>query len=340
MKTWMIVSVIACFIIGLTAGCSDQSAFSSGNAEGGNIQTPLKRAAIEDKYVTIVTGGTSGVYFQLGNALAKEYGEKLGARASAQTTGASVENIEKIHRKQAELGFAMADIVGDAYEGKGTFSNVGPLQNLASIASLYPNYMQIVTTKKSGIKTLQDIKGKRVAVGAIGSGTEIMTRQILEGVGLTYNDVKADFLSFAEGVEGIKHATIDVAFLSSGYPNAGIMDLAETHDIYLIPIPNELTEKLKKQHPSYSYSTIPANTYKGVTKAVATITANNILITHKDMTDDEVYELTKTLFENIDTLHSTHSSAQQIKLETAAYGLPIPLHPGAARYYTEKNVWP
>lgn len=339
MKKRLRASAIVCLLAGLLVGCSTTPAPSPKSVAGEHVtNTQPRKTATEGKYVTILTGGTSGVYFQLGNALAKVYGEHLGAKASAQTTEASAENTMKIQRKQAELAFAMADIVGEAYRGEETFVKTGPLTNLSAIASLYPNYMQLVTTKKSGIKTLQDLKGKRVAVGAIGSGTEIMSKRVLEACGLSYNDVNVYFLSFAEGVAGVGNQTIDAAFLSSGYPNTGIMELAATNDIRLIPLPKELVAKMKAKHPAFTVSTIPANTYKGVTQEIETAMINNILITHKDLPEDEVYELTKALFDHMDALGDAHSSAKSISLKTAAQGLPIPLHPGAERFYRERGV--
>ncbi|MBM7649476.1 TRAP transporter TAXI family solute receptor [Bacillus ectoiniformans] len=291
-----------------------------------------------DKPVTILTGGTSGIYFQLGNAMAKVYGEKLGAQTSAQTTGASAENSAKISRGKAEIGFAMADTVADAYSGEGNFVKSGALSNLRAVASLYPNYMQIVAPKSAGVRTLEDLKGKDLAVGALGSGTEIMARRILEEAGLTYDDVDADFLSFSEGIEGIKNGTTDVAFLSSGYPNSGIMELAASDEVEIIPVPQELTEKLQKKYPAFEVGSIPADTYKGVKTDRETVMVNNLLITNKDLPEEDIYILTKTLFENQKDLENAHSSAKKIKLEEAAKKLPLPLHPGAEKYYKEKGV--
>lgn len=319
-------------VLMVTTACSNSASQGSGEAEG-KANGPLA-----GQPVTILTGGTSGIYFQLGNALAKVYGEELGAQTSAQTTGASAENTAKLSRKKAELGFAMADTVTDAYKGEGNFVKSGALSNVRAVASLYPNYMQIVAPKKLGIKTLQGLKGKDLAVGALGSGTEIMAKRILEEAGLTYDDVDADFLSFSEGIEGIKNGTTDVAFLSSGYPNSGIMELAATDEVEIIPVPKEITESLQKKYPAFEVGSIPANTYKGVKKDRETVKVNNLLITHKDLPDEEVYLLTKTLFENLDDLQNAHSSAKHIKLENAAAKLPLPLHPGAEKYFKEQDV--
>lgn len=318
----------------LVSGCGKSKQVNESN----NIGEGKGNYYFSGKPLTILTGGTSGVYYQMGNAMAKLYGEKIGAQASAQTTGASAENTAKVSRGKAEIGFAMADTVADAYNGQGNFEKFGAIKNIRAVASLYPNFMQIVTTKSTGIKSLEDLRGKSLAVGALGSGTEIMAKRILEGVGLTYNDVKADFLSFAEGIEGIKNGTTDVAFLSSGYPNSGIMELAATDDVQIIPIPEDLTMKLKDKYPAFEIGTIPGATYKGIENELPTVQVSNLLVTNKDMDDKAIYELTKTLFENLDDLKRAHSSAEQIKVEEAASQLPLPLHPGAEKYYKEKGV--
>lgn len=329
---WVFVLLIAIVLLIAACGKSEQV------NESGDIGGGKGDYYFSDKPLTILTGGTSGVYYQMGNAMAKMYGETLGAHTSAQTTSASAENTAKVSRGKAELGFAMADTVADAYNGQGNFEKFGAIKNIRAVASLYPNFMQIVTTKSTGIESLEDLRGKSLAVGALGSGTEIMAKRILEGVGLTYNDVKADFLSFSEGIEGIKNGTTDVAFLSSGYPNSGIMELAATDDVQIIPVSEELTLKLKEKYPAFEIGTIPAATYKGIEQEIPTVKVSNLLVTNVDMDDAAVYELTKTLFENLDDLKRAHSSADQIKIEEAAIQLPLPLHPGAEKYYKEQGI--
>ncbi|KKB38272.1 TAXI family TRAP transporter solute-binding subunit [Bacillus thermotolerans] len=316
----------------IIAACGNSA--ENGQAEG----EAAASGPLSGQTVTILTGGTSGIYFQVGNALAKVYGEELGAQTSAQTTGASAENTSKLYQEKAELGFAMADTVTDAYNGEGNFAKVGALSNVRAVASLYPNYLQIVAPKDLGIERLEDLKGKDIAVGALGSGTEIMAKRVLEGAGLTYDDINADFLSFSEGIEGIKNGTTDAAFLSSGYPNSGIMELAATDEVEIIPVPKELTEKLQKKYPAFDVGVIPAGTYEGVAEERDTVKVNNLLITHEGVPEEHVYEMTKALFENLDDLRNAHSSAKQITLENAVSKLPLPLHPGAEKYFKEQGV--
>ncbi|WP_100330032.1 TAXI family TRAP transporter solute-binding subunit [Bacillus xiapuensis] len=337
MKKYTGFSFMLSALLVFAAACGNSAATGDKSESVTNMRGEAA-GELADQPVTILTGGTSGIYFQLGNALAKLYGEKLGAQASAQTTGASAENTAKLSRHKAEIGFAMADTVADAYNGAGNFVKSGALSNVRAIASLYPNYMQIVALKKANIRTLKDLKGKDVAVGALGSGTEIMAKRILQEVGISYEDINADFLSFSEGIEGIKNGTTDVAFLSSGYPNSGIMELAAMDDVEIISIPEELTRKLQHKYPSFEVGEIPANTYKGVKEERETVRVSNLLITHKEVPEAEVYLLTKIMFEHIEDLRNAHSSAKQIKLEKAADKLPLPLHPGAEKYYKEKGL--
>ncbi|PAQ14640.1 C4-dicarboxylate ABC transporter substrate-binding protein [Bacillaceae bacterium SAOS 7] len=337
MKKYTALIFLLIAILTFTAACGNTSVSKEENENDFKNGDPAE-GALSGEPVTILTGGTSGVYFQLGNALAKLYGEELGAQTSAQTTGASAENTMKISKQKAELGLAMADTVADAYTGEGNFVRSGALSNVRAIASLYPNYLQIVAPKKAGIRTLEDLKGKDVAVGALGSGTEIVAKRILQGAGITYDDINADFLSFSEGIEGIKNGTTDVAFLSSGYPNSGIMELAATDDVEIIPVPKELTEKLQGQYPAFKVGAIPGNTYKGVKEDRETVLVKNLMITHQDLSEEKVYLLTKTMFENLDDLRNAHNAAKQIELETAVEELPLPLHPGAEKYYKEKGI--
>ncbi|MCF6094585.1 TAXI family TRAP transporter solute-binding subunit [Microaerobacter geothermalis] len=353
MKKWFVLLGSLVLILGLLAGCGGKTE-STNSSSGSGAQSSSNTAAPEStssssssaadesvwkgKVLTVLTGGTSGVYFPLGTTLAKVYSEQLGANATAQTTGASAENAAKISQKKAEVGFALADTVADAYQGIGKFEKSGALSNLRGITALYSNYMQLVTTKDSGITKLEDLKGKRVVVGAAGSGTEIMANRILKAAGISYDDINEDFLSFSEGIDGIKNGTVDAAFISSGLPNSGIMELATTKDVNLVPIPQEIVDILKKDYPAFTLDVIPAGTYKGLDQDIPSAVIKNILITYEELDEQAVYELTKTFFENLQALMDTHNAAKAIKLEKGPDGLPLPLHPGAEKYFKEKGV--
>lgn len=293
--------------------------------------------AKENRFVTIATGGSSGAYFALGGTLSNLLNENLDyINSSVQSTGASAVNSTLIGEGKAELAFAMNDVVNYAYTGTETFAEKGKVENLRGIASLYPNFVQVITVEGTGIEEISDLAGKRVGVGAPGSGTEVNARQILQAHGLTYDDIDEDFLSYAEAVEQIKNGAIDAAFLTSGIPNAAIMDLATTKDVKIVPIRATVIENLAKEFPFYSSELIPADTY-GNAEAVETAAVMTLLVTSADLPEDVVYDITKTLFENLNAMGDTHASGKKISIDKVEVGMPIPLHPGAAKYYEEQK---
>jgi TRAP transporter TAXI family solute receptor len=311
----------------IAVGCSGKADSSSGSDNAA--------ADLKGEYVTVLTGGSSGVYFPLGGTLAKIYQEQLGATATSQSTAASAENAQKLSQKKAELGFLMADTASDAYKGVDSFKDSGALENLRAVAALYPNYLQVVTIKGNGIEKIEDLKGKKLAVGAPGSGTEISASRLLKSFGMSYDDLTVDYLSFSEGVEGMKNGTVDAVVISSGIPNSGVLELATTKEINILEINDAKIQEMAKEYPSFFSTQIPGGTYEGLDKDVNTIGVNNVLMTHKDVSEQTVYLLTKAMFENLDKLKNTHNSAKVISLENAQTGLPAPLHPGAEKYYNE-----
>jgi TRAP transporter TAXI family solute receptor len=316
-------------------GCSSQEAGSDKQEEKPSASPAEAAADLKGEYVTILTGGSSGVYFPLGGTLAKIYQEKLGATATSQSTAASAENAKKLNQQKAELGFLMGDTAADAYEGVDSFKESGAQENLRSVAALYPNYLQIVTIEGTGVETIEDLKGKKLAVGAPGSGTEISANRLLKAYGMTYDDLKVDFLSFAEGVEGIKNGTVDAVVISSGLPNSGVLELATTKEVKVLEISEEIIGQLAKDYPAFYSAPIPKETYEGMAEDVTTIAVNNVLMTHKDVPEETVYLLTKFMYENLKQLQDTHNAAKDISIDKAQTGLPAPLHPGAEKYFTE-----
>lgn len=289
--------------------------------------------SFDDLFITIATGGTSGVYYPLGAGFSTIF-EELGIDASVQATQASVENVNLVLEGLAEVALITGDTAFQAYEGTGPFEDEGPKEDLRSLAALYPNYLQIVTTEDSGINSFADLKGKKISVGAPNSGTELAAQVLLEGHGLSYDDITPDYLSFAESVDQIKNGLVDAAILSSGIPNSGIMDLDTTDGIKLIPIEEDAMEYLTEKYSYLGETVIPANTYS-VTEDVPALEITNAMIVSKDLTEDEVYHMTKAIFENVDTLIETHSAAEDIDVSKATEGLSIPLHPGAEKYFKE-----
>jgi TRAP transporter TAXI family solute receptor len=289
-------------------------------------------------FINVLTGGTSGVYYPIGVALSQLYGSGIdGAKTSVQATKASVENLNLLEAGRGELAFALGDSVTDAWNGVEEAGFKAPLKKLRAIAGTYPNYIQIVASKESGITTLADLKGKRISVGAPKSGTELNARAIFKAAGLSYEDMgKVEFLPYAESVELIKNRQLDATLQSSGLGMAAIRDLAATLPITFVAIPAEVTAKI--DNAAYQAALIPAGTYDGQDSEVPTVAINNILVSHDGVSDEVAYQMTKLMFDNLERLGNAHSAAKDIKLEGAAKDLPIPLHPGAERFYKEAGA--
>ncbi len=289
-------------------------------------------------FINVLTGGTSGVYYPIGVALSQLYSNGIdGSKTSVQATKASVENLNLLQAGRGELAFALGDSVADAWSGVEDAGFKVPLKKLRAIAGTYPNYIQIVASKESGITTLDDLKNKRISVGAPKSGTELNARAIFKAAGLSYEDMgKVEFLPYAESVELIKNRQLDATLQSSGLGMAAIRDLAATLPITFVAIPADITAKI--DNAAYQGAVIPAGTYDGQDSDVATVAITNILVSHDGVSDEVAYQMTKLMFDNLDRLGNAHSAAKDIKLEGAAKGLPIPLHPGAERFYKEAGA--
>lgn len=294
-------------------------------------------SAKAEEFINILTGGTSGVYYPLGVGLSKIYGEKIpGARVQVQATKASVENLNLLQQGKGEIGLALGDSVKLAWEGNADAGFKAPLDKLRGIAAVYPNYIQIVASKDSGINSLEGLKGKSLSVGAPKSGTELNARAIFAAAGMTYDDLaKTEYLPFAESVELIKNRQLDATLQSAGLGVASIKDLATTQEITMVAVPADIVAKIGSP---YVAATIPAGTYAGQEADVPTAAVVNFLVTSSDVSDETAYQMTKLLFENLGDLESAHAAAKQIKLESALTGMPIPLHPGAERFYKEKGL--
>lgn len=289
-------------------------------------------------FINVLTGGTSGVYYPIGVALSQLYSNGIeGSKTSVQATKASVENLNLLQAGRGELAFALGDSVADAWNGVEDAGFKAPLKKLRAIAGTYPNYIQIVASKESGITTLADLKNKRISVGAPKSGTELNARAIFKAAGLSYEDLgKVEFLPYAESVELIKNRQLDATLQSSGLGMAAIRDLAATMPITFVAIPADVTAKI--DNAAYQAASIPAGTYDGQDSDVPTVAITNLLVSHDGVSDDVAYQMTKLMFDNLDRLGNAHSAAKDIKLEGAAKGLPIPLHPGAERFYQEAGA--
>jgi TRAP transporter TAXI family solute receptor len=303
----------------------------------GALAAPAAPVSAQE-FVNVLTGGTSGVYYPLGVALSNLYGKALpGARVSTQATKASVENLNLLNDGKGEVAFTLGDSLSAAWTGNAEAGFAKKLDKLRGMAAIYPNYIQIVASGASGIKTMADLKGKRISVGAPKSGTELNARAVLAGAGLKYSDFsKVEYIDFGGSVDLLKNRQIDVTLQSAGLGVASIRDLANSIEIVLVPVPADIVAKIGD--PAYVPETIPAGTYSGQAAAVPAVAVRNFLVTHSGVKADTVYAMTKAMFDNQPAMEAAHSAAKSIKMETAASGMPLPLHPGAERFYKEKGL--
>ena len=298
----------------------------------------LALPAQAQQFINVLTGGTSGVYYPLGVSLSQIYGKALpGAKTAVQATKASAENLNLLQAGRGEIAFTLGDALSDAWKGDAEAGFKTPLNKLRGVAAIYSNYIHLVASADSGIRSLADLKGKRVAVGAPKSGTELNTRAILKGAGMGYQDLgKVEYLPFGESVELMKNRQLDATLISAGLGVAAVRDLATAVKIVIVPIPADVIAKIGD--PAYQPATIPANTYGGQTADAPTVAIPNFLVTHEGVPADTVYAMTKSMFENLDQMVAAHAAAKAIKRENATKGMPLPLHAGAEKYYREVGL--
>ncbi|PSL45854.1 hypothetical protein B0H94_106109 [Salsuginibacillus halophilus] len=320
------------------AACGDEEATeTNGEGEENGDEAAEADGAAEDMFLTIATGGTSGVYYPIGGAMSNLFEEELGTDSSVQSTGASVENINLLTEDRAELAITMSDAVAQAYEGSGPFEDEEPNENLAGMASLYPNFVQVVTTEDSGIESIEDLEGHDVGVGAPNSGVELNAQLILEAHDMDYDDIEEDYLSYSEAIDQMQNNMIDAAFVTSGLPNSTVIDLSTQADVNILPIEGEPLENLQSEYDFFGEGTIEADVYD-TDEDVTTATIMNVLLVNENLSEEEVYELTETMFENIDTIQGSHNAAEEIDLDTVTDSMPVPFHPGAESYYEDEGV--
>jgi len=302
------------------------------------IALPVR--AEEKTRLSIVTGGTGGVYYPLGGALANVLSKYVpGVVATAEVTSASIDNLKLVGAGKGDIAFTMADTAWEGFNGTGKFPGKVPLR---TIGVLYPNKTQVVTVQGRGIEKMSDLKGKRISTGAPGSGTELIALRLLEAYGIDpEKDVKREKLSVAESVGAIKDNKIDALIWSGGLPTAAVTDLAATpgQKIKLLDHSDAIPAMLNKYGPLYVKDTIPAKTYPGQEQEVSILSVWNLLAVNEKMDEKLAYEITKTIFEKKPELVAVHKEAQNIALENQLQGgSPIPFHPGAFKYFGEKGI--
>ncbi len=298
-------------------------------------------ADAQQKTIAIGTGGTGGVYYPLGGAIANVLSKNLpNVQATAEVTGGSVDNLKLIASGQSELGFTMADAAQDALRGEGKFtSGKVPLQTLLVV---YPNRMHVVTVEGKGIEKLSDLKGKRVSTGSPGSATEVMAFRVIEAGGLDKDkDMTRERLGVAESVNAVKDGKIDAFFWVGGLPTAAVTDLAATPGLKIKLVDHsEVVAKMNAKYGDlYSAGTIPAGTYPGYDKDNKNAEVWNIVVTGSKMSDADAYAIVKTLVEKKADLVAVHKEANSFNLENQVQARsPVPFHPGALKYFKEKGI--
>lgn len=310
-----ILSVLLVLVISVVAGCGD--------------------SASEKKFLNIATGGTAGTYYPIGGAMAEILNNNIeGMNASAQSTGATVANINMLQEGSVDLAIVQNDIAYYAANGIEMFEGK-KIDNLRGIASLYPETCQIITLDATGIKSIAELKGKRVAVGAMGSGAEANARQILEAYGITYDDIDEQFLSFSEAANALKDGNVDAAFLTAGYPTAAVQDIASQNPIRVLPVEADKADALIAKYPFYTKVVIPAGTYAGFEENVPAISVMAMLVCTDKIDEQMGYDITKALFTNLDRIKAAHAVGKFITKESVMEGMPITMNAGAEKYFKE-----
>lgn len=292
-------------------------------------------AESDPEELNMLTGGTGGTYFPLGGEIAEVMSKNTEKTVSAQSSGASVENMQVLQDGEADLAFTQTDIASYAVEGKMMFEKSGAADNVQAIGTLYPETIQIVVLKDSDIKSVEDLKGKKVSIGDVGSGTAENAKQILEVHGLSTEDIEVENLPFDESAELLQDGELDAAFITSGAPTGAIEGLSALKPVRILPVADDKAKKLSEKYPYYAQDTIPSGTYQ-LDEEVKTVAVLAMLVTRKDLSEDAVYELTKAFFDNVGDIK--HAKGEKISAENALNGVGIDLHPGAEKYYKEKGL--
>lgn len=286
--------------------------------------------------IAVLTGGSSGVYYPLGVTIAMVYADIPGAKVLVETTDGSVENLMRLQQGTGQVAFALGDALMAGWRGDAEAGFAGKLDRLRVIGALYPNYIQIVATKQSRIGVLADLKGRSLAVGPAKSGTELNARAILTAAGMSFKSLsRVETISFAESTQRMLKNELDASLQSTGLGVTSIKELTDNSDTVLVPVPSSAVKKLGAP---FVPATIPADTYRGQTRPIPTASVMNYLVTSTAVSDELAYQMTKRLFDSLDELAVAHRAGHEIKLAAAVSRSPVPLHPGALRYYREKGL--
>ena len=321
MKKLFSVLLVLTMVLALAA-CG--SSGDSGNAGGASK-------------MTMGTGGTSGTYYAFGGVLSQYIKNEAGIDVTVVSTDGSKANIESINSGDYQLGTVQSDVMAYAWEGTRSFEDTGKIDSFRVVGGLYAESVQLVTMDPE-IKSVADLKGKSVSIGAPNSGVWFNAMDVLTAAGLTEADIKPQYQSFADSADALKDGKIDAAFIVAGAPTAAITELCTTNSAYLVPIDGEVADKLMADSPYYTTYTIPAGTYAGQDEDVVTVTIKATLIVSADASEDDVYNLTKAIFDNTEAIAAENGKGAELSVENATSGMTAPFHAGAAKYFAEKGV--
>ncbi len=295
-------------------------------------------AACGGSTMTMGTGSPTGTYYAYGGIIGQYITNNAGITVNTVSTGGSKDNIQGIDAGDYQLGTVQSDVMHYAWNGTRSFETDGKIESFRTVAGLYAEAVQLVTVNPE-IKSVADLKGKKVSIGAPGSGVYFNAVDVLAAAGLTEEDIKPQYQNFDESADALKDGKIDAAFIVAGAPTPAITELSMTNaNTRIVAIDGDVAEKLMKDNTFYSVYEIPANTYKNQEAAIKSVTVKATLIVSADASEDEVYNLTAAIFENIDAITKEHAKGAELSLENATNGLTVPFHAGAAKYFKEKGI--
>lgn len=339
MRKLLSMALVAAMAVTMLAGCGGGSSSSTpAPAPSGSTSAPAPSGEApapsgEALDLKFATGGTSGTYYPYGGAVATIIKEKTGnITLSVQSTGASVANIRLVANGEADLAIVQNDIMAYAYTGTEIMEGQ-KVDGFLTMATCYAEVCQIVADPS--IKSIADLKGKRVSVGDAGSGTEANAKHILEAYGITFDDIKVQNLGFGDSATAMKDKKIDAFFVTAGPPTTAIMELASTNDIAILAVDDDKIEAIKSKYAYYTDYTISKDVYKGMTADTNTVAVKASIIVNPKLSEDTVYQMTKALIEGKDELAAANSKGKELSAESAVEGASVPFHPGAEKYFKE-----
>lgn len=337
--------LVASMMAVLLAGCggsgsaSETSAAAGGDTTAAAADTTAAETAAaasgSGKELKFTTGGDQGTYYGFGSVLAGQVSGATGTKVTAITSGGSQANIEALEAGDAELAFVQSDVMAYAYGGTNTFEGAA-VTDFSTVAALYMEQVQIVTCNPD-IKTVADLKGKNVSIGAPGSGVYFNAIDILNAYGLSESDINPTYESFGDSAESLQDGKIDAAFITAGAPTTAVTSLSTSKDVYLVALDDEHIDTLIASCPYYSKNVIAADTY-GLPEDVTTVAVGAVVIARDDVSEDDVYNFVSTVFENVDTITAAHAKGGELDLEFASSMTAVPYHAGAAKYFAEKDI--